>query len=1057
MKNLLAIVFVFFINVTTYAQMGVGTSTPNSTLDVRGSLSIGYRTFSAATSAAATDHTLVFTGTTPISLTLPNATTCTGRFYLVKNASSNSSALTLTTTSSQTIDGLSSWVLSQQYKTVKVVSNGTNWYVAFENTPGSGTGASWMLGGNSVASLQNFGTTSNIDLPFITNNAERMRLTAAGNLGIGTNNPSGKLHVNATNPLVLTGVQSGTTTSTDSVLTITAGVVKKLPVSTFATPANTWSITGNAGTNAASNFLGTTDNQSLRFRTNNVQRIKIDSATGNVAIGQDTFDITNPERLVINAGVTNSVNAFLAKGSINNYFQINIKNLSNGSNATSDIVATADNGSETTNYVDLGINGSGYTGSTIQTGVANDGYLISAGNDFYLVNSSANKSMLFLTGGTGVANERMRILSNGRVGMGVQDPTAPFVVKDTMEVRRVGPLSQLLFTNTAGSGDFRIGGDGSDLFWQGGGSRNLQMGSYWTTLLMGDRQTTGFPAFVSAQGGTGVLVAGQRDASVPFAVQANSGSQTANLSEWRNSSGTVLSAVNKNGYLGLGTANPVTALTVSATNPLTLLGVQNGSSTDSILTITAGLVKKLPASGFATSSGTWSTTGNTGTNSGTNFLGSADNSSLSFRTNNVQRMYIDSSSGNVGIGTSTPASDFTVFQKSGAATSRGFRFAGTPISGTAAGSGFAMTLGYNQPNNKQLWLGDADYLGNSVSTFFRFSTTNGNTIIDAINGDNTLRKPIVLGVGNDANSSVVFGSDGTATVPASYVWANGNMAIGSGFRDAAAATSGLLVQGNVGIGSNAFDASNPEKLLVDAGNTSSSTLINAVGSINSFLQMNVQNTSNGSSASTDIVATANNGTDNSSYIDMGINSQAYSSFSGLLSGSNTTYLYATGKDFYIGNGAQNRNLIFFTNTGSTGADGTERMRISYNGNIGIGTTSTTTYKVNVSGSVNASGGYSQNSDGRLKKNIRPLTYGLSKLLALNPVSYNWKDSTHPENKIGFIAQEVRKVIPEVVTGDENKETIGMNYAELIPVLVNAIKELAQQVTDLKKEIQSLKN
>ena len=318
-----------------------------------------------------------------------------------------------------------------------------------------------------------------------------------------------------------------------------------------------WSTTGNTGTNAATHFLGTTDNQSLRIRTKNTQRMVIDSSNGNVGIGTDVFDANNAEKLVINAGNTNSVNAIYAKGAIDNYFQFNIRNTSAGTQATSDIVATANNGTETSNFIDLGINGGNYTyanGNPIETGKGNDGYLISSGNDFYLVNNNPNKAMLFLTGGTSLANERMRIMPNGRVGMGVQDPTSQFVVKDTMEIRRTGPLSQLLFTNTSGSGDFRIGGDGGDLYWQGGGSRCLQMGSYWTTILGGDRQNAAYPSYVSMLGGTGVLVQSQRDGSVPLAVQSYSSSQSSNLTEWRNESGTVLSSVAKDGSTAIGTS-----------------------------------------------------------------------------------------------------------------------------------------------------------------------------------------------------------------------------------------------------------------------------------------------------------------------------------------------------------------------------------------------------------------------------------------------------------------------------------------------------------------------
>ena len=67
----------------------------------------------------------------------------------------------------------------------------------------------------------------------------------------------------------------------------------------------------------------------------------------------------------------------------------------------------------------------------------------------------------------------------------------------------------------------------------------------------------------------------------------------------------------------------------------------------------------------------------------------------------------------------------------------------------------------------------------------------------------------------------------------------------------------------------------------------------------------------------------------------------------------------------------------------------------------------------------------------------------------------WIDPSLTENKIGLIAQEVKKIVPEVVVGDETKETIGMNYSELVPVLINAIKDQQKQIDELKKRIESL--
>ncbi|HEX8462210.1 MAG TPA: hypothetical protein VF623_12300, partial [Segetibacter sp.] len=243
--------------------------------------------------------------------------------------------------------------------------------------------------------------------------------------------------------------------------------------------------------------------------------------------------------------------------------------------------------------------------------------------------------------------------TNSRLGIGIQNPAYQLGVKDNIEIRRVGALSQLLFTNTSGTGDFRIGGDGGDLFWQGGGGRSLQMGSFQPTVLSGDRQLTTFPAFLAGNTfpNIGVLVLGQRDVSVPLAIQSNSATQTANLTNWRNSAGTVLTSIDKNGYLGIGTSTPLSPLHVIGANPLTLIGVADGSSStaDSLLTITSGLVRKLPMSTFTSSANAWTTTGNAGTVLGTNFLGTTDLKSLRFRTNNNQVLLLDSA-GNVSVG-----------------------------------------------------------------------------------------------------------------------------------------------------------------------------------------------------------------------------------------------------------------------------------------------------------------------------------------------------------------------------------------------------------------------
>ena len=119
------------------------------------------------------------------------------------------------------------------------------------------------------------------------------------------------------------------------------------------------------------------------------------------------------------------------------------------------------------------------------------------------------------------------------------------------------------------------------------------------------------------------------------------------------------------------------------------------------------------------------------------------------------------------------------------------------------------------------------------------------------------------------------------------------------------------------------------------------------------------------------------------------------------------------------------------------------------------------------------------SDRREKKEIAPINYGLSTLLKLRPVTYKWKNEAYgktvlteaqKKTKIGFIAQEVQKLIPEIVvsmewkqkSADESKvyikrntERIGMRYAELLPVVVKATQEHEELIKKINKQQQQI--
>ncbi|MDF2380127.1 hypothetical protein JMG10_01515 [Nostoc ellipsosporum NOK] len=184
--------------------------------------------------------------------------------------------------------------------------------------------------------------------------------------------------------------------------------------------------------------------------------------SGRMSLGGGAFDASNPERLLIDAGTTTSYNLVSARGSINNYLQLNIQNKSAGTTASSDVVATADNGTETANFIDMGINSSGFNNTTYPViGGANNAYLYSTGNDFVIGNATTGKPLRFFTGGYAAANERMRIDGSGNVGIGTTSPATLLHVRSgTTGVSGVR-LENLTNTSSTTSGSAVLGVDAS--------------------------------------------------------------------------------------------------------------------------------------------------------------------------------------------------------------------------------------------------------------------------------------------------------------------------------------------------------------------------------------------------------------------------------------------------------------------------------------------------------------------------------------------------------------------------------------------------------------------
>jgi len=120
------------------------------------------------------------------------------------------------------------------------------------------------------------------------------------------------------------------------------------------------------------------------------------SGSFTIIINQDNATTANPEALYVYQPSQTSFNVISGKGNLNNYLQLNIQNTNQGTSASSDVVATADNGNESVNYIDMGINSENYSQNFV--GAANDAYLYSTGRHLHIGNTSNFPVQIFAGG-----------------------------------------------------------------------------------------------------------------------------------------------------------------------------------------------------------------------------------------------------------------------------------------------------------------------------------------------------------------------------------------------------------------------------------------------------------------------------------------------------------------------------------------------------------------------------------------------------------------------------------------------------------------------------------
>ena len=272
----------------------------------------------------------------------------------------------------------------------------------------------WLLHGNSGTNPTSFylGTNDNQPLVIRTNSAEKARVLTNGNIGINTTAPTQKLDVNGQVRL-RTGAALSYILQSDAI-----GTGSWVNPTSILTPVtlngSAWTILGNSGTNAAINFVGTTDNVDFVVRTNNIEKARF-LTNGNIGINT----IAPTQKLDVNGQIRLRTSAAL------------------GFILQSDAIGTGSWIDPATLLTPSTLNPSAWT-ILGNTGTSSSVNFVGTIDNIDFVTRTNNI-------------ERMRVTNAGRVGIGTTAPAADLHINGTLG---------LLYTGTAGTGSIPASGAG---------------------------------------------------------------------------------------------------------------------------------------------------------------------------------------------------------------------------------------------------------------------------------------------------------------------------------------------------------------------------------------------------------------------------------------------------------------------------------------------------------------------------------------------------------------------------------------------------------------------